>query len=315
MKVKKLIQLFIPKYYNRLTRIMIVGGITLISKPIWVDILNLFLEGFKFSIIGEFDWLLGLVIIIIALIYNSYHRKLDLDHEIKSKPAFKKVQYLRFENFGTLCQEILPILKDNEYIFNNTGPNSGMNNSEPLRMDLTIWNKLKKKAILPNNKAIKKLIKTNLNLIPESHKDIFNKMLLHIDAFNEHIKNPNFDYSEYQFPSRFSEIVLNESFQFAKTNKELLKKYKWIKNNIEDKYISDWIIFGSIIYTPEKANDVDLAILLNNENDNQISNYIEKLKSNFKNKFKKELHISVFKNTEISHFDIFLAKNPFKIKK
>jgi hypothetical protein len=295
---------------------MVGSGTTLLSKPVWIDILNLFLGELKISIIGEFDWLLGLFLIIVALIYNTYNRKLDLEHEIKSKPAFKGTQFNKFENFGLLCQEILPLLKDNEYIFKNTGPNSSENDSGTLRTDLTVWNKLKKKAISPNNKAIKKLIRSNFELIPENYLNVFNQMLLHIDAFNQHIKNPNFDYSEHQFPKAFSEIIFKESFLNAKTNRGLIKKHEWIKNKIEDKYILDWIIFGSIVFTPEKANDLDLAILLREySDDDKVNTYIEGLKFEFKLKFKKELHVSVFENIEVLNFEMFSINNPLKIKK
>ncbi|MWB94197.1 hypothetical protein GON26_07470 [Flavobacterium sp. GA093] len=315
MTIEDFIKLIRPKYYNRLTRLLVVSGIALLSKPVWLDILNLFLGGLKLSIIGEFDWLLGLVIIIIALIYNTYHRKLDLEHESKSKPAFQEVQYIKFTYFGNLCQEILPILKDNEYIFLNTGPTCS-NDLGPLRTDLTVWEKLKKKAILPNNKAIKKLIKNNFQLVPEKYGALFNKMLLHIDAFKKHVKNPNFDYSEFQFPKQFAEVIFAESFEYAKTNKNLVKKHEWIRKNINEKYVLDWIIFGSIVFTPEKASDLDLAILMHEENDfDQLSTYIEGLKFDFKIKFKKDLHVSIFENTEVLDFISFSEKNPLKIKK
>lgn len=295
---------------------IVTSGIALLSKPIWIDILNLFIGELKLSIIGEFDWILGLIIIVLALIYNTYNRKLDLEHEIKSKPAFKDVQLKKFDNFGLLCQEILPILKDNEYIFKNTGPNSGVNDLGPMRTDLTVWNKLKKKAILPNNKAIKKLIIKNFDIIPETHKNVFNQMVLHIKAFNQHIKNPNFDYSNHQFPNQFSDIIFKESFLFAKTNRALIKKHEWIRNNIDGKFILDWLIFGSIVFTPEKANDLDIAILLHEDNDiDKVETYIEGLKFDFKLKFKKELHVSVFENMELLDYKIFSENNPLKINK
>jgi predicted nucleotidyltransferase len=317
-QITKLIKLLRPKYYNILTRILVVGGLTLLVKSIWVDILNLFLEKFKFSIIGEFDWLLGLIVIIIALTYNTIHRYLELKFENTSEPAFKKVVFKHTTSFGELCQEILPLVKDNEYIFKATGPNSSSDELEPLRTDLTMWEKLKREAILPNNEAIKRLIVDNKQIIPEKYTNIFNQMLLHINAFNEHIINPNFDYSEYQFPKQFPKIILTTCFETAKTNKELIKKTKWISKKLHKNYIADWFIFGSMAFIPDKANDVDIAILVDKtktNDSNELNRYILEIKCDFKLKFQKDLHVSIFDNDSSNEYSVFSFKNPLKIDK
>ena len=107
-KLGKLITLLRPKYYNVVTRILVTGGIALVSKPIWIDILNIFLVEFKFALIGEYDWLLGLAIIVLSLIYNTFNRYLDLSFDQQSRPAFNDVKFKRFKSFGELCQEVLP---------------------------------------------------------------------------------------------------------------------------------------------------------------------------------------------------------------
>lgn len=310
----KIIKLFRPEYYDTITRILVVGGLALLSKPIWVDILNIFLFKFKLSIVGEYDWLLGLIIIILSLIYNTTHKYLGYKFEKKSEPAYKKVNYKTFSDFGKLCQEILPILKDNEYIFKTTGPNSTSDYTNVLRTDLTMWEKFKKEVIKPNNFAIKKLITENRHIISNKFDNEFNKMLLHIDAFNHHIENPNFDYSEFQFPKEFSKIILLKAFETAKSDKMLLKKIKWISLNINKDYLEEWFVFGSIVYMPEKANDLDLAVLLNNKvNIETIKSNLNKLKFDFKLKYKMDLHLTIFDNK--SDFLIFASNNPFKIEK
>lgn len=316
-QIIKLFKLLRPKYYNILTRILVLGGLTLFSKPVWVDILNIFLGGFKFSIIGEFDWLIGLIVIIIALTFNTIHRYLELKFENKSEPAFRNVTIKTASSFGVLCQEILPLIKDNEYIFKACGPNSGSAEQEPLRTDLTMWKKLKKEVILPNNEAIKKLISDNKQIIPEKYTNIFNQMLLHIEAFNEHIINSDFDYSEFQFPKEFPAIILSTCFDRAKTNQELIKKVKWISNKLNKNDILDWFIFGSAAFIPEKANDVDIAILVDKKATEQkkINDNIFAIKNDFKLKFKKDLHVSIFDNESINDYSQFSSKNPLKIDK
>lgn len=316
-QIFNLVKLLRPKYYNILTRILVLGGLTLLSKPVWVDILNIFLSGFKFSIIGEFDWSLGLIVIIIALTYNTIHRYLELKFENKSEPAFKNVAFKTVSSFGDLCQEILPLVKDNEYIFKATGPNSGNEEQEPLRTDLTMWEKLKREVILPNNEAIKKLISDNKHIIPAKYTNTFNQIILHIDAFNEHIINPNFDYSEFQFPKQFPTIILSTCFETSKTNQKLIKKVKWISAKLNKNYISDWFIFGSAAFIPDKANDIDIAILINKTITDQrkLNDNIFEIKNEFKLKFKKDLHVSIFDNESINDYSQFSSKNPLKIDK
>jgi hypothetical protein len=321
VKIKSIInivKLLRPTYYNTLTRILVFGGLALITNPIWLDILNIYLGSQKISLIGEFDWLLGLIVIILSLIYNTIHRYLDLTHENKSKPAYNNAEIKSFDEFGELCQEILPLLKDNEYIFKSTGPNSSSHNFDLLRTDLMMWEKLKVEAILPNNETIKKLIEENKKLIPSSYQGEFNKMLLHIRAFNEHIKNPNFDYSDYQFPKSFPEIIKQVSYENAKTNKSLKRKHKWISKKMNYVYIKDWFIFGSFIFYPNKANDVDLAIFIDKSkviDINIIKEDISGIVFDFKLKFKMNLHISFFDDDNIKDYIIFSSNNPLKIQK
>jgi len=308
-----LIKLLRPKYYNRITKILVVGGLALLSKPIWIDLLNLALGEFKLSVIGEFDWLLGLIIIVLALLYNSYHRYLDLKHEAKNEPAFNKVVHKKFTEFGKLAQEIFPLLKDNQYIFKNTAPNSGSCIAEALRTDFTLWEKLKKEAILPNNESIKKLLEVNKSLIPYKYETVFNKMLLHLDAFNEHVINPNFDYSQHQFPIAFADIIFKESFENTLIDKKLIEMRKWLTKKLIPPLIRDWFIFGSAVFISGRANDIDIAII-SNENTTHAINYINQLKFDFKIKFKKDLHVTLFEEVNRNDYQIFSNKNPFQLK-
>jgi hypothetical protein len=173
------------------------------SKSYWVEILNIFFISYEFSIIGEFNWLIGLVIIVIALTFNTIQRYIELKFEIKSEPAFKNVLIKTASSFAELCQDLLPLVKDNEYVFIATGPNSGHNERESWRTDLTLWEKLKRETILPNNQAIKNLILENRIFIPAKYTEVFNQMLLQIDAFNEHIINPHF---AKLFPNRLIQL-------------------------------------------------------------------------------------------------------------
>lgn len=318
MNIKSLAEIFKllrPKYYNILTRILVFGGLTLLSKPIWVDILNIAFSEFQFSLIGEYDWAIGLTIILLALTYNTIHKYLDLKYEKPNEPAFNQAEYKSFSDFGELCQEILPILKDNEYIFKTTGPNSGRDNTGKLRTDLTIWEELKKEVIKPNNEAIKNLIKDNKAIIPSKYENDFKRMVLHIDAFQKHIENPNFDYSEFQFPKTFPDIILTHCFERAKNDKILKRKLKWLSKNLKPLNASHWIAFGSAVLTPKKASDFDIAILLDKATDlNETNKKIESIKFDFKVKFRQSLHITLFEETNKADFLEFVDFNQLKIE-
>lgn len=318
MNIKSLVDIFKllrPKYYNILTRILVFGGLTLLSKPIWVDILNVAFSEFQFSLIGEYDWAVGLTVIVLALTYNTIHKYLDLKYEKPNIPAFNQTEYKSFTDFGELCQEILPILKDNEYIFKTTGPNSSRDNKGELRTDLTMWEELKREVIKPNNEAIKNLINNNKTIIPSKYENDFKRMILHIEAFQKHIQNPDFDYSEFQFPKTFPDIILTNCFESAKTDKELKRQLNWLSKNLNPLNLSKWIAFGSAILTPKKANDFDIAILLNKDTDlSETNRKIENIKFDFKVKFRIPLHITIFEETNKTDFSSFVDFNQLKIE-
>lgn len=314
--IAEVFKLLRPRYYNILTRILVIGGMTLLSKPIWVEILGVVLNEFKLSLIGEYDWLVGLGVILLALSYNTIHRYLDLKYEKPNEPAFNQAKYVLFSDFGELCQEILPILKDNEYIYKTTGPNSGRDNTGELRIDLTMWDELKKQVIVPNNESIKVLIKQNLEIIPSKYEKDFKSMILHIEAFNKHVENPNFDYSDFQFPTTFPDIILNHCFESAKSSKLLKKKLDWLAKTLKTIKLSKWIVFGSSVLTPKRANDFDIALLLNKGVTlKEMNMKINAIKFDFKVKFRQSLHITVFEENVKEDFSDFLTFNRFKIEK
>jgi predicted nucleotidyltransferase len=318
MNIRKLLLLFKPKYYNYLTRILVTGGMALLAKPIWIDLLNLVLEEFNFSIIGKLDWLLGLILIFTALAYNSLNRFWDLTLTNESQPAFKDVNKREFKLFSDLCNELIPLFRDNEYIFKSTGPNAQLENSGKLRTDLTLWNQLKIEVIVPNNTAIKDLLLQNNTLIPSKYDVLVKRLILHINAFEMHIINPDFDYSDFRFPQEFPHIIQEESFQAALVNKRVVKIRKWISKKLKKRFILDWAIFGSFVYTVDKSRDIDIVVMFENKaNSNQKTNYdyLSNMKNDFLIKFKKELHFTVFTLEESTEFLEFIEKNPYKIQK
>ncbi len=73
MTTKELIRFFIPKFYNKVTWLIVSAGLSLLSKPLWIDILEAILQKeLNITIPGVNDQLIGLIVIVIGLIYNVY---------------------------------------------------------------------------------------------------------------------------------------------------------------------------------------------------------------------------------------------------
>jgi len=62
-----------PKFYNKITWLIVSCGLILIAPPLWSVILNQFIEKHTdYKIIGEYDELIGIILVLIGLIYNIY---------------------------------------------------------------------------------------------------------------------------------------------------------------------------------------------------------------------------------------------------
>jgi hypothetical protein len=101
-------------------------------------------------------------------------------------------------------------MEDNRRIFQDFGPNSGIDNlgslTKAVRFDLSLWYG-KRETIVQNNIIIAHHIRSNIGLIPEAHKPTFEKWLSHIDAFALHVTDDTIDYGEHQFPKEVVSIV------------------------------------------------------------------------------------------------------------
>lgn len=320
-KFEKIIKLLKPKYYNRITYLLVICGTSLLTKPLWIELVNWFIESsnenndrLEISIIGQWDWLLGLSVIIIALYWNTKNRLLDLKTEKTSQPEYKNVFKVKYTTFEEVCEVVYPILKDNEYVFSTVGPNSGANFQDELRTDLTMWYKYRSESILPNNRKIKEILSNNITLFDREATGLVNRMIVHIDAFEEHVKNLDFDYTSFQFPQEFKILVEDKCFENAKNSKIFYNRMKWLKKKIPKINPTEWYLIGSSIFIPSKAKDVDIIIFYNKESKTEIQNALKDLKMDFKLKFSCNLHTTIFLSKERNEYEEFLAYNKYKIK-
>lgn len=320
-KLEKIIKLLKPKYYNRITYLLVITGCSLLTKPLWLDILNAAIKScnqnnieIQIAIIGNWDWALGLLIIVLSLWWHTRNRLIDLKEKNHSMPEYKKVNEVIFNSFEQVCKAIYPILKDNKYIFKNVGPNSGARETEELRTDLTLWYKYRNQTIIPNNQKIKEILKVNESLIPDSASELTKQMQLHIDAFEEHVQNPEFNYSKYRFPLEFQQLIENTCFDASVNSSSIQNQVKWLGKRLKKLAIEEWHIIGSVLFIPEKANDVDLVVLAEDNSLKESVEFIHELKTDFKLKYGYGLHPTIFGTSEKDNYKQFIAANKNKIK-
>lgn len=67
----KILDILRPKFYNRLTWVVVMAGLSLMTAPIWTLLLSKILEkNFEFSITGESDLAWGFSLCVLGLIYH-----------------------------------------------------------------------------------------------------------------------------------------------------------------------------------------------------------------------------------------------------
>lgn len=222
---------------------------------------------------------------------------------INSQPGTVK----KYKSLQRAAKDIRPLMDDNRRIFTAFGPNSESGNIDELRQDHEVWERLKREQIAPNNDEILSIL-NRVKVLAPNETPIVSKMKSHISAFKEHCSNPKFDYSNYQFPLSFADLI----FEYSKSNNRMTEYSEWLGKSLSgylDK-IESVYIFGSALYGQEKT-DVDVIIKNNLVNIEEIREFAEiskKLKNAFEKDFSLSLHLKVFSEREAHGFGRFLEK-------
>lgn len=305
-----------PRYYNWITKTLILAGITLLAKPLWREILNASLDNLGIKISDKYEPIYGLIVIFIALVYNLVSQYFTII-EISKKEIVPQKQISKcktYKNFYELCESLIPLIDDNKFLFKTFGPNSSAIEIEPLRYDLTLWKNVRVEYIIPNNVLIKCIINKNKSIIPTIHKDLFEKLIAHIYAFRKHVEDPNFDYENYQFPVRIEYLIKDYCYNINTKSKLYNQVVTWLNNKLWFKEIYEMRLIGSFLFSTLNANDLDILILLNIDDDKKIiqfQNKVQHIEYLFKLKFEKNIHFTVFTLNEGSDYNQFLLKNNY----
>ncbi|MEK0157849.1 hypothetical protein WLQ65_01605 [Pseudoalteromonas piscicida] len=114
-RLLKLIELLRPKFYNKLTWLIVISGLGLMSKPLWLTLINLIFEtGFQFSITEESDTAWGFCLVLVGLIYHLINTGL---HEFVLSKKEKIYNLKRNEHDIKIFQSLNAMI-DETYINN-----------------------------------------------------------------------------------------------------------------------------------------------------------------------------------------------------
>ncbi|MDO6747076.1 hypothetical protein [Gilvimarinus sp. 1_MG-2023] len=86
--ILRVIKFIRPKFYNKLTWLMVVSGLSLMSAPLWISLVNQFLDKkFSFSFSNGSDIAWGFSLCVVALLYNLINTGI---HELLIKKLTKE---------------------------------------------------------------------------------------------------------------------------------------------------------------------------------------------------------------------------------
>jgi len=214
----------------------------------------------------------------------------------------------KYKTLSKAARDIRPLMDDNRRIFTAFGPNTSAGSTDILRHDYEVWEQLKHDQIVPNNDIILSIL-NRVKKLDKREELVVSAMKSHIQAFKKHCEDSGFDYSQNQFPTSFSDLILS----YCSSGKNNLEKYKtWIveKSKIKKANIEAAYIFGSALYGAE-STDLDLLIKTKATKVEDIKNdadFYDKFKERFYRELGLKLHLKVYSELEKGSYDTFKTK-------
>jgi hypothetical protein len=223
-KIERIINLIKPKFYNKLTWFVVGTGLTIVSKPLWIEILNAILnKKYQLNITDGNDAFIGLSLVIIALIYNLFtvyfdkfliSKQSDLEKEKqinKDKELFNKF-LLSLPTKGTL--EFIRF-----YDYHNLFHKSDI---EPLYDIIENWNNAEYKFLNQNIEVLKIHLIEKIKLFLEQL--IYKTIYINNSREFRKLDRESNSYLEYKYIDDLADDVFNAHQKFIiECNKELNK--------------------------------------------------------------------------------------------
>ncbi|WP_041961877.1 hypothetical protein [Sulfurospirillum cavolei] len=296
-----------PNFHNKIIGSLVFGGFTLIT---YQHIMSLMLSlkwiskdiQVELSLKDDSDFYLKFFGMLLVAIGLYFYYLIHIKHKDK-------------KTFATLKEascSIKKILDDNKRIFKSHAPNSSLKTVTTLRREneLTIWDSVKIDKIVPNNQKIYEILES-INNYQANELLLVGAMKNHIEAFKEHCFNQNTDYTQYQFPMKFSALIAKYCNGYIKD--KYFKQYTdWINNYLLESSVNviEKSLFGSVLYE-NSPNDIDVLLLIQANEQSSIIKYSSKLHQmeiEFEGIFKLKLHLTVFFNNKILEYEAFKEK-------
>jgi predicted nucleotidyltransferase len=304
--LKKLDSLLNPQFDKKIIWALLTFGFLLIGYQNLINFITSFEFKYKglflkLSIENETDIFLKIVGIIFVLIACLFYYLVFIKNRDNTK----------YKTLKEASCTIKKLLDENKRIFKTQGPNSSTTSVDNLRntAQLSVWNETKSEKIVPNNEKIYSIL-AKIETYKESEISLVEDMKNHIEAFKNHVQYADVDYSEHQFPIKFSILITKYCNNGLLANKYFEKYTSWINEYIvsnQIEYIQDKYIFGSVLYD-KKPHDIDVLLFVNTSSSTELfstSELLKQMEKKFKADFDKSLHLTVFSLREEERFDDF----------
>jgi hypothetical protein len=164
-KIERIINFIKPKFYNKLTWIIVGTGLAIISKPVWIEILNTVLnKNYQLNITDGDDAFIGLSLVVIALIYNLITVYFDKFLTSKQVDLEKEKQKKKDKELFEIFLKELPS-GDNINFFNSHDFVNSFDNRITNRLEnfVECWNNAEKEFLDNEIEILKKDFLQNTN--------------------------------------------------------------------------------------------------------------------------------------------------------
>lgn len=131
-----IIKLFIPNFHNRIVLILVISGVSIMTTPLWVDLINFFLKKqYNYSLTGEKDEFWGFMLCLLGSIYGIFtnislkyvdHKEYKYKRQEEKNELSNKVNHDKgvFINFDKILSEeklnsFLNYIRTNDALMSN----------------------------------------------------------------------------------------------------------------------------------------------------------------------------------------------------
>ncbi|HBI9063578.1 TPA: HNH endonuclease [Acinetobacter baumannii] len=119
-----------------------------------------------------------------------------------------KLKVDKIDNVTLLKAKIAPYVTDNHTNWSEYGPLSERAQRNPHSTDLhKVWLHIRLEKIIPNNRIILELLRTNRNLFDIKDQKIISDFITHVESYENWVISDNTYESVKPFPQEFNELI------------------------------------------------------------------------------------------------------------